>query len=265
MNLHYFKHANRGAAAARNFGATQSQAKLILFLDSDVSAEPGLLQEHLACHNRNSRALVVGRTRPMILSQPDSFWRIMAEDLYGFDFGEQEQEIEFRHLISRNLSLTKASFMEVGGFDETFPKSGFEDTEFAYRAAKQGYRVIYSPSAAGVHQHHGTLRQTGEHFYSYQISAALLMQRQPAMKGMLPHLRDKEPIQLGQDDLRLLLRKLARRALSASVLNKGLPPIVRACENHYPAPSLLRFLYWQVLGSYMYLGYRDGIRRYRLQ
>lgn len=262
MNFHYLGRVNRGAAAARNFGAAQSQARVILFLDSDVSAEPGLLQEHLSCHSRNSRALVVGRTRPMILSQPDSFWRIMAKDLYGFDFGEQELEIEFRHLISRNLSLTKASFTEIGGFDETFPKSGFEDTEFAYRAARQGHRVIYSPSAAGVHQHHGTLRQTGEHLYSYQISAALLMQKQPAMRGVLPHLRDKEPMRWGHESPLLSLRKAGRWFSALLAARQGLLGCVALAEKIYPRPRLLRFLYWQVLGTYLYLGYREGARRY---
>src|SRR6266404_7395289 len=50
----------RGAAATRNAGLCLAKGELVLFIDDDVQAEPGLLQAHLDCHTKNKNASVIG-------------------------------------------------------------------------------------------------------------------------------------------------------------------------------------------------------------
>src|SRR5207253_5026154 len=50
---------NQGAAQARNAGAAAAGGELLLFLDDDMEADPGLLAEHERSH-RAGADLVVG-------------------------------------------------------------------------------------------------------------------------------------------------------------------------------------------------------------
>jgi hypothetical protein len=96
------------------------------------------------------------------------------------------------------------------------------------------------------------------------MSAVLLMTKHPEIKGQICHLRDKEPIQWGRDDLRLVGRKLARQAISLAPSVWIMQRAISALERWYPSRSLLRLMYWQVLGSYLFSGFRDGLKRYGL-
>ena len=261
-SFHYVRQQNSGAATARNYGASLARGQYLLFLDSDVVPDPDLLSAHLECHQAHERALVVGRTRVWTGYQDAVFYRLMGKAIFAFDLGEQEVPIGYQEVISRNLSLARDAFQEIGGFDESFPHSGYEDTEFAYRAQQAGYQFVYGPRASGVHRHTGTLTQVGEHMYNYQISAALFISKHPEVKGQIRHLRDKEPIRLGHDSPGLLCRKFMRRIFTLDLCQALLRKAIARLEKQHPESPWLCTLYWQVLGDYLYRGYREGLRRY---
>ena len=50
--------ANRGPAAARNWGATLGRGELLLFLDDDMEADPRLLAQHASSHRDGADAVV---------------------------------------------------------------------------------------------------------------------------------------------------------------------------------------------------------------
>jgi glycosyltransferase involved in cell wall biosynthesis len=262
-SFRYIRQSNQGAAAARNRGASDARGHVLIFLDSDVVPDPTLLEEHLASHRVHDRVLTVGRTRALPAEHFDLFYQVLGDDIFSFDQGDEEKPLTFQQVLSRNLSLQRESFFKIGVFDQDFPRSGFEDIEFAYRATRLGFDLVYNPRAAGDHHHTGTLTEVGQWMYNYQASAALLMKKHPEIRGQIRHLRDKEPIQWTRDALGLVARKLVRTALA-------LPPsvwlmervVVSAVERWYPSPPLLRFIYWQVLGSYLFCGFRDGLKRY---
>jgi glycosyltransferase involved in cell wall biosynthesis len=260
-SFRYLPQRNRGAAVARNLGVREAHGDLILFLDADVVADPGLLEAHVASHERRSHVLIMGRLRDLPPESTNLFHDVIHSTAV-FDHGEQEKELPFIDGFTGNLSLTRDAFDRIGPFDEAFPRSGFEDTEFIYRATRMGYPLVYDPTGVGYHDSFVTFEGACRHLRSYQASAVLLINRHPEIAGQIPHLVDKEPVQWGQDSLRLVVRKLARQtlALPPSIwLMKGL---IAAVETSYPNPSLLRFLYWKVLGSHLLLGFRDGMKRY---
>jgi GT2 family glycosyltransferase len=261
-SFRYIRQSNQGAAAARNRGGSQATGDILVFLDSDVVPDERLLLEHLESHRLHRQALVVGRTRALPADGSDRFYEVMGDELFALDEGDEEKILTFQEMLTRNLSLRRETFLELGGFDEDFPRSGYEDVEFAYRASHLGYRVIYNPKASGDHCHTGTLAEVGQHMYNYQLSAVLLMTKHPEIKGQIRHLRDKEPIQWRRDGFGLIVRKLARQALSLPPSIWFIERTTSALERWYPSPSLLQFMYWQMLGSYLFSGFREGLRRY---
>lgn len=259
-SFRYVRQPNRGAAAARNRGASESTGEILVFLDSDVLADAVLLREHLDSHKRWDRALVVGRTRAVAADGLGLFHALMGEHVFACDYGDQERRIGFHQVLSRNLSLPRTLFHRLGPFDEEF--RAFEDVEFAYRASRLACDLVYSPTASGVHHHTGTLREVGQHMYMYQISAASLFAKHPEIRGEIRHLRDKEPIDWGHDDVRLIVRKLIRQTMSLPPAAWLTERVIAVLERWHPSPSVLRWLYWQILGSYLLAGYREGLARY---
>lgn len=262
-SFRYVRQENRGAAAARNRGASEARGQILVFLDSDVIPDAALLQEHLESHRCYDRALVVGQTRALPAEGLGEFYKVLGDTVFSFDQGNEEKQVTFQQVLSRNLSLRRESFFEIGGFDRDFPRSGFEDVEFAYRAARLSFSLVYNPRASGAHHHTGTLREVGRHMCNYQTSAALLMKKHPEIRGQILHLRDKEPIRWRHDNLGLIMRKLMRQTLSLRPSVWLMERAISVFERWYPSPSLLRLMYWQVLGSYLFSGFREGLRRHR--
>src|SRR5205085_230067 len=50
-----------GAAAARNLGAAAASAPILLFLDDDMEATPGLVAAHIAAHRDRPPTVAIGR------------------------------------------------------------------------------------------------------------------------------------------------------------------------------------------------------------
>lgn len=259
LNLAILRQPNQGAARARNQGADQAQAPILLFLDADVLAGPQLLVEHLRCHRQHTHALVSGLRRPWEPARQTLFSRILDLDT-NFTPGRR---CTFQEAFSTNLSIAKADFFSLGGFDETFPPgSAYEDVDFAYRAVRQGLRLICCPEAIGYHNHSLDLRQACRRAQDYQRSAPLLFRKHPELRGQIAYLRDKEPISWRSDPLSLIARKAARRLLAWRPVLWTMERIVSLLERCWPQPALLRFLYWKVLGSYQLRGFHEGLRRY---
>jgi glycosyltransferase involved in cell wall biosynthesis len=261
-SFRYIRQSNQGAAAARNRGAAEARGDILVFLDSDVVPDPVLLEEHLTSHRVHDRVLTVGRTRALPAEHFDLFYEVLGDDIFASDHGDKEKPLTFQQVLSRNFSLPRESFFEVGRFDQDFPGSGFEDIEFAYRATQLGFDVLYNPRAAGDHHHTGTLSEVSRWMYNYQVSAVLLMKKHPEIRGQIRHLRDKEPIQWRRDGLGLVIRKLVREGLALPPSMWLMERVVSAVERWYPSRHLLRFIYWQVLGSHLFCGFRDGLKRY---
>ena len=75
------RNVGRGASAARNLGAREARAPFVLFLDSDIVAEPDLLERHLARHRAaaDSAIAVIGPYWPrpvtdMLIAHSVALW-----------------------------------------------------------------------------------------------------------------------------------------------------------------------------------------------
>ncbi|ADU06388.1 glycosyl transferase family 2 [Micromonospora sp. L5] len=161
-----------GAPAARNIGAARARHEVLLFLDAECMAHPGLLAAHARAHQLLS-ASYCGYTSARELT-PEQ-WPV----LLGSDWDFEDTETVFR-AVERNpllhdplvdllaepaatdwaffwtsaASVPAKAFHDVGGFETAFEVKGVEDMELAYRMARIGLPTYFLPDGICFHQPH---------------------------------------------------------------------------------------------------------------
>ena len=148
---------NRGAGAARNAGAAAAEGEILLFIDDDMEADPRLLLEHDSSH-REGAEIVLGDlplhpdSPPTLLSWGVGLWaRDRRERLIATG-----GEIGMSDLLTGQISVGRSTFERMGGFDDGITREGLfggEDTDFGYRAMRDGLRMVYNPKAI-THQYY---------------------------------------------------------------------------------------------------------------
>ncbi|MGE5207629.1 MAG: glycosyltransferase family 2 protein [Chlamydiota bacterium] len=177
-----------GPAAARNAGAQLSQAELLLFLDDDVIASPGLLQAHLEAQRQFPGCAVLGKVRNSWTGDESPFHRTLARRhlFHSFEFADPEN-VPFAHFYSCNLSLPRSALLQLGGFDERFPSAAFEDTDLGYRWASSGRRLVFCPEAGVTHDPSLTCHGfAGKRFAAGQALCLLLAKHPELEETFLP-------------------------------------------------------------------------------
>jgi GT2 family glycosyltransferase len=142
-----------GASANRNRGWQLARAPLILFTDNDTIPQPSLIEEHLLWHeqHRQDQAAVIGLVQwaPEIEVTPFMRW---LDTGFQFDYANMaEGDVGWGRFTTANVSLKRRFIERVGGFDEERFPYGYEDTEWAYRASKLGFLLLYNPRAVVDH------------------------------------------------------------------------------------------------------------------
>ena len=175
-SLRHVAHAHAGASAVRNLGWREARGRIVLFVDSDFWAEPGLL----AAHHRHyppgaTRIAVQGAT----VIHPDSlvtpFMRVkeVSPDLTV----RSRHRMSPYHVVSRNFSMLKTDVDAVGGFDEGFPGYGYEDLDLALRMSAMDVVFEYEPEALGYHYHVENLEGVRRKMYEAGLCAVYVWRK----------------------------------------------------------------------------------------
>src|SRR5579863_3408051 len=137
--LHVVRQRNAGLARGRNAGIARARGEIILFMDDDVLAAPGLLSAHVRFHRAHPRAICragfINVASFDALPPPRYSWRHYSGAYFW----------------TTNVSLPLALVREAGGFDERFSEYGWEDLELGFRLRQMGVPSLLARDAIVYH------------------------------------------------------------------------------------------------------------------
>lgn len=148
-----------GLAAVRNRLIPHLRGDIVVSLNDDVIVQPGFLDAHARAHDARP-SIIVGRT-PWRVHKPDSFFALLIREssmIFFHDVMERDPDPDrdwgFRHAWPLNLSVPASVVRDLAGWT-VFPATyGFEDDDFAFRAAtRSACPVFYRPAALAIHDH----------------------------------------------------------------------------------------------------------------
>jgi GT2 family glycosyltransferase len=146
------------ASEARNAGAKQATAPLLIFMDDDIVPDPWFVSGHLEAHARGDAACAAGEFTvaigylPAVLQPEGDRFAITLRGWWESMFDRMRSpghRFDYTDLLSGNFSIARSRFVEAGGFDSRF--RCHEDYEFGYRLVAAGARLVFAPRASGWH------------------------------------------------------------------------------------------------------------------
>jgi glycosyltransferase involved in cell wall biosynthesis len=145
---------NRGAGPARQAGIEAATGEVVLLLDDDVIAEPGLVAGHARHHAELEPKLVLGYMPNDWESLPPG--RRAVGKLYRAAYEHyveryrRDPEFVLTGLWGGNLSMPREQFLRVR-MDELAIARGQDDREFGIRCHKAGIRGAFDPTLRALH------------------------------------------------------------------------------------------------------------------
>ena len=217
---------NSGEMAARAAGAEAARSEVVLFLDDDVLAEPGLAAGHGAAHAARERTVVVGYmpvSLPERRSPADFATRIYAREYEGrCAIWEQDPRSVLRTLWAGNFSMRRSDCLAVGLPNPRYTERYHPDRDFGLRCLQYGLDGVFDRSLRAVHLHERGLAAFARDAQSQGASRILMPALHP---GTVPSPRAEE----FERDLPWPLRRvvaLARRPRAYSALSSTLSVLV---------------------------------------
>ncbi len=217
---------SRGRAAACNTAVEAARSEVVVLLDDDMTLHPGALEAHRAFHAENPRSAARARVRLAAAERETCFSRFLAreEAMQERTLLARRDDVPFPLGQTGHLSIRKDVLLEVGGFDTTIKRYGFEDIELGYRLGQHGVKIVYLPAAASTHRAYVTdLDRYLARHQEAGIVARQLADRHP--RGPLrDYLRVDPPVRLGvgEDPAGLVLLRISTRLLLWRPLRRAL-------------------------------------------
>ncbi len=149
-NVRHLPGAYTGRAMARNAGIAQAQGEVVLFNDSDIIADPQLIETHLQRHRAQRDIAVVG-WEVQVRSYEDYEYKRDHPQERGSLHPPTRKKLSWLYFLTGNASVRREDLLRAGSFDESFTGYGHEDLELGYRLQRAGLTIVYEPRAVNYH------------------------------------------------------------------------------------------------------------------
>jgi cellulose synthase/poly-beta-1,6-N-acetylglucosamine synthase-like glycosyltransferase len=170
---------NAGPAAARNRGALEAAGSIIVFTDDDCLPLPNWLDAMLQPFRDPE---VVG-TKGVYLTRQKSlaarFVQLEYEDKYRLM--ARFEYIDF--IDTYAAAFRRERFLEMTGYDTSFPVPCAEDVELSYRMSSRGWKMKFAPTAVVYHTHPDTFSKYLKKKYKFAFWRVLAVRKNPS-KGI---------------------------------------------------------------------------------
>ena len=148
---------NQGGALARQEGIERSTGEVVLLLDDDVVAAPGLVTGHARHHAAADDLVVLGYmpTRPPAPGARGAFaTRFYAEEYESVcDAYRRDPANVLLRLWGGNVSMRRANLDRVPYHSGAYSRTNHSDRDFGLRCLKAGLRGVFDESLASTHEH----------------------------------------------------------------------------------------------------------------
>jgi GT2 family glycosyltransferase len=168
--------ANAGPAAARNHGALEARGAIILFTDDDCVPMPAWLDAMLEPFQDPEVMGTKGVYRTRQKNVVARFVQIEYEDRYRLMAGLPS--IDF--IDTYSAAFRRDRFLEMGGYDTSFPVACAEDIELSYRMSACGWKMKFAPAAVVYHTHPDTLLRYLRKKYKFAFWRVLAVRKNPS-------------------------------------------------------------------------------------
>ena len=193
--IRYVLEPQPGLDRARNCAVRESTGTIVAFTDDDVSVDPLWVRAVAAAFEEEPHAMCV--TGLVVPDELDTPAQILFERYGGFSRGvnrfvfraDDRGSVAARYAgtgrfgTGANMAFRRSFFDAHGLFDPALdvgtPTNGGGDLEMFFRVLKEGYALVYEPSAIVRHRHRREYRElrsqlenNGIGFYSYMARTA---------------------------------------------------------------------------------------------
>jgi succinoglycan biosynthesis protein ExoA len=157
--IRYYVEPGANIARGRNIAIARAHGDLIAVTDAGCLPDRDWLRELLAPFGRDPDiAAVGGRIVPVAETRFEYYCGMLSTP-------DVENESQAGMFYGRSSAFRRQVFERIGGYPEWLYTA--EDTLFALRAGRQGFRVAYAPESRLYWRPRPTLRKMARMFYLY--------------------------------------------------------------------------------------------------
>lgn len=159
-NACYALASQPGLSNARNKGVTEARGRIIAYVDDDVLFDPGWLEAVIDIFEKHPDASCMGgKSIPKFdAGQPDWACEEVLTIYGSTQSGDSVKWMTYpEHPFGLNMAFIRNVFSQVGEFDPRLGRKknnllSMEESDYFYRVASAGLKVIYTPSAVLYHR-----------------------------------------------------------------------------------------------------------------
>ena len=163
---------NLGFAKSNNVGFHHATGEYVYLINSDTLVMPGWLQASVHLFQNSAQYFpgqLIGAIQSKIILPDEnnteqvvqtcgsmfnsSGWPVYHYHRYPATSSEVNQLMSIDSFMGCGVMILKQAIDQVKGFDETFGKYYFEDTDLSLRICEKGYSIVYYPLSTIIHFH----------------------------------------------------------------------------------------------------------------